>query len=115
MVKFLTVLTLSPQNLQILPNLQIQQQSPQNHLPALLRLQCTADANEDKKVTVADAVLIMQSLSNGDEYKLTAQGQVNADVVGKGRRHYNADALVIQQVEAKTINQADLPIDSVEE
>ncbi|MDE6540364.1 MAG: hypothetical protein K2K66_09250 [Ruminococcus sp.] len=40
------------------------------------------DANEDGDVNVSDAVLIMQSLSNPDEYKLTKQGIINADVIG---------------------------------
>lgn len=41
------------------------------------------DANEDSEVNVADAVLIMQALSNPNDYKLTAQGAINADVIGE--------------------------------
>ena len=67
------------------------------------------DSNDDKSVTIADAVLIMQSLANADEYKLTAQGMANADVVGNDGVT-NKDALVIQQVVADTIKQSDLPI-----
>lgn len=67
------------------------------------------DSNNDKSVTIADAVLIMQSLANADEYKLTAQGMANADVVGNDGVT-NKDALVIQQVVADTIKQSDLPI-----
>lgn len=67
------------------------------------------DSNDDKSVTIADAVLIMQSLANADEYKLTAQGRANADVVGNDGVT-NKDALVIQQVVADTIKQSDLPI-----
>ncbi|MCM1507747.1 MAG: hypothetical protein NC177_11530 [Ruminococcus flavefaciens] len=42
------------------------------------------DANEDGKVTLADAVLVMQALSNPNAYKLTAQGMDNADVYKRG-------------------------------
>lgn len=55
------------------------------------------DANVDGEVTISDAVLIMQSLSNGDEYKLTAEGQVNADVAGNGDGVTASDALEIQK------------------
>lgn len=68
------------------------------------------DSNNDKSVTIADAVLIMQSIANADEYKLTAQGMANADVVGNNDGVTNKDALVIQQVVADTIKQSDLPI-----
>lgn len=46
------------------------------------------DANIDGLVNMADAVLIMQSISNADEYGrgkengITPQGELNADVVG---------------------------------
>lgn len=68
------------------------------------------DANCDKSVTIADAVLVMQSLSNADEYSLTAQGAINADVVGNNDGITNRDALIIQQVVANTTDQSDLPI-----
>lgn len=57
------------------------------------------DANTDDKIDVADAVLIMQSLSNGDDYKLSEQGAKNADVNDDGGVT-NADALEIQKHEA---------------
>lgn len=52
----------------------------------------------------------MQSLSNGDNYKLSETGVINADVSDHGDGITNADALVIQQVEAKTINLDQLPL-----
>lgn len=67
------------------------------------------DVNEDKKISVADAVLIMQSLSNGDEYKLSEQGQKNADVAGNGDGVTNKDALAIQYYEAKVVDS--FPVD----
>lgn len=63
------------------------------------------DANEDGKISIADAVLIMQSLSNADQYKLTAQGTDNADVYERGDGISSADALSIQKLEAKVITE----------
>ena len=56
----------------------------------------TGDATEDGEVNIADAVLIMQSLSNPNEYKLTLQGMANADMDGDGVTAL--DALTIQQM-----------------
>ncbi|MDE6425724.1 MAG: dockerin type I repeat-containing protein [Ruminococcus sp.] len=57
------------------------------------------DANEDGKVTIADTVLIMQALSNPDDFKLTPQGMANADIVGDGDGVTVMDALRIQEME----------------
>ena len=56
----------------------------------------SGDANEDGDVNMADAVLIMQTLSNPDEYKLTPQGMANADIAGYGDGVTAMDALTIQ-------------------
>lgn len=56
------------------------------------------DANEDSELTIADAVLIMQSLSNPDKYALTVQGEFNADVTGDGDGITLGDALVVQEI-----------------
>ena len=56
----------------------------------------SGDANEDGDVNMADAVLIMQTLSNPDEYKLTLQGMANADIAGDGDGVTAMDALTIQ-------------------
>ena len=56
----------------------------------------TGDANEDGNITIADSVLILQSLSNPDDYKLTIQGIANADMDGDGVTA--ADALRIQEM-----------------
>ena len=69
------------------------------------------DANEDGKVNISDAVLIMQSISNPSEYKLSKIGQSNADIVD-GDGITNKDALAIQMAEAKLINIKDFPITS---
>ncbi|MDE6035253.1 MAG: dockerin type I repeat-containing protein [Ruminococcus sp.] len=55
------------------------------------------DANEDGEVSLADAVLIMQSISNPNEekFKLSEQGTKNADTNGDGTVTV-ADALEIQ-------------------
>ena len=70
------------------------------------------DANNDGKVDIADAVLIMQSISNGDQYKLTDVQRANADVANQGDGLSSMDALAIQMIEAKTITVNDLPITS---
>ncbi|MDE6036250.1 MAG: cellulase family glycosylhydrolase [Ruminococcus sp.] len=71
------------------------------------------DANEDGDVSLADAVLIMQSLANPNEekYKLSEQGTKNADVVGNGDGVTSGDALGIQLL---IINLVDsLPLDQL--
>ena len=68
------------------------------------------DTNVDKEVNISDAVLIMQSIANPDEFKITEQGKINADVYNNGDGITNNDALVIQYVEIKTLSQTDLPV-----
>lgn len=68
------------------------------------------DANCDGKVEIADATLILQFLTNKDEYKLTDQGMLNADVVGNGDGVTAQDALVIQQLDAGIYKQEELPL-----
>jgi hypothetical protein len=67
------------------------------------------DANIDGKVSVADAVAILQHLGNRDKYGLKAQGMVNADVDGKAGVTGN-DALVLQKVDAGIIKLEELPL-----
>ena len=54
------------------------------------------DANCDDEVNMADAVFIMQCISNPDKYKLTAKGEKNADV-DDSNDVTNKDALKIQR------------------
>lgn len=61
------------------------------------------DANLDKKVSVADAVAILQHLGNRDKYRLSEQGLVNADVDGEPGVTAK-DALLIQQMDARLID-----------
>ena len=69
---------------------QAEEQTPEVTLPG--------DANCDGEVTVSDAVLIMQNIANPDEFEVTVQGQVNADVTGDGDGVTLNDALEIQQM-----------------
>jgi hypothetical protein len=62
------------------------------------------DANVDGEVSMADAVIIMQSLANPDKYTLTEQGKLNGDVNGGGNGITNADALAIQKYMLKLID-----------
>lgn len=68
------------------------------------------DANCDGKVEIADATLILQFLTNKDEYSLSAQGLINADVIGNNDGVTGTDALTIQQVDAGIYKASDLPI-----
>lgn len=54
------------------------------------------DVNTDGNVTLADAVLIMQTVSNPDKYRLTAEQKINADVCGNDGITAT-DALAIQK------------------
>lgn len=68
------------------------------------------DANDDGEVTVADPVLIMQSLSNPDIYGIgkpdgmNERGAANADVVGDNDGVTSSDALRIQQYLADIVD-----------
>ena len=70
------------------------------------------DANEDEDVTVADATTILQFIGNKDKYKLGEKGKKQADVVDNGEGITGTDALAIQMMDAKLINQKDFPITS---
>ncbi|MBR6070001.1 MAG: cellulase family glycosylhydrolase [Ruminococcus sp.] len=61
------------------------------------------DANCDGRVTIADAVAILQSIANQDKYALSAQAKKNADVDGEAGVTAN-DALVIQKYDAGVID-----------
>ena len=70
------------------------------------------DANEDNKVTVADAVATLQYICNQTKYALTDQGLANADVVDPGKGITGEDAIAIQKIDAGLIRASDLPVDS---
>ncbi|MBO7473101.1 MAG: dockerin type I repeat-containing protein [Ruminococcus sp.] len=61
------------------------------------------DANCDNKVTVADAVAILQHLANKDKNGLSAKGIKNADCNEVGDGVTAKDALAIQQYDAQQI------------
>ncbi|MCM1506496.1 MAG: hypothetical protein NC177_05100 [Ruminococcus flavefaciens] len=63
------------------------------------------DANTDGKVSLADAVLIMQALSNPNNYKLTAEQQDLADVYNRGDGVTPIDALSIQKYDLEIITE----------
>ena len=71
------------------------------------------DANEDGKVSMADATAILQHIGNSDKYGLKEQGIINADVVGNGDGITGEDALAVQMVDAKLLLQTELPIPSI--
>ena len=55
------------------------------------------DANCDKKVDIADVVLVKSYLINGTRYSISAQGLANADVQETGNGLNSNDAIMIQQ------------------
>ena len=67
-----------------------------------LEVSLKGDANVDGKVTIADAVAILQSIANKDKYELKPQGKVNGDVDGTAGITAN-DALTIQKFDAGAI------------
>ena len=60
------------------------------------------DANCDDEVNMADAVFIMQCISNPDKYQLTENGEQNADADASGDIT-NKDALAIQKYKLNII------------
>ena len=62
------------------------------------------DANCDGKVTVSDAVAILQYIGNRDKYTLTPAGADNADVFNRGDGITANDALAIQKLDAGIID-----------
>ena len=54
----------------------------------------------------------MQTLSNSDEYTLSDQGRMNADLVNAGDGVTTLDALAIQMIMADIIDDKHLPITS---
>ncbi len=69
-----------------------------------------ADANESGGVNVADAVAVLQYISNHNKYPLSEQGLINADVVDPGQGVTGMDAIAIQMVDANIITVKQLPI-----
>ncbi|MBR1592979.1 MAG: glycoside hydrolase [Ruminococcus sp.] len=67
------------------------------------------DANLDGKVTISDAVTILQYLANSEKYPLTGQALKNADVDGV-EGVTGKDAVVIQVVDAGVITAEELPL-----
>lgn len=61
------------------------------------------DADCDKVVKMNDAVLIMQSIANGDKYSLTEKGEANADCYQPGSGVTPKDALSIQKFLLKQV------------
>ncbi|MCR5123143.1 MAG: cellulase family glycosylhydrolase [Ruminococcus sp.] len=70
------------------------------------------DVNADGVVNLADAVLARQILSGSKKYRLTSQGNANADCVDNGNGLTKEDAVAIQMIGAGIIKKKDLPITS---
>ena len=57
----------------------------------------SGDANDDDQLALSDAVAILQSIGNPDDYELTPQGEYNADITGDKDGITNLDALTVQR------------------
>ena len=75
--------------------------------------QLAGDANLDGKVTVSDAVAILQHIGNRDKYELKPSGLLNADVDGEFGVTAK-DALIIQKVDAGLYKADELPLKKTE-
>lgn len=62
------------------------------------------DANNDSAVSIADAAAILQYIANPDKYGLSEKGMLAADVVGNGNGITVDDAIAIQKLDAKIID-----------
>ena len=58
------------------------------------------DANCDKRVSISDAVAILQYVANSSKFPLSEQGMDNADVYKRGNGISGQDALSIQKYDA---------------
>ena len=67
------------------------------------------DVTNDGNVTVSDIVAVLQYSTNKEKYPLDADVLANADVNGDGAVN-SKDAFIIQQLDAKQLTQADMPL-----
>ena len=68
------------------------------------------DVNLDGKVTVSDAVAILQYIANKDKYGLSSEAKDNADVYMRGDGITASDALTIQRLDSGLLRLSDLPV-----
>ncbi len=68
-----------------------------------MQIYIDGDANNDSTVSIADAAAILQYIANPDKYELSENGMKAADVVGNGNGITADDAIAIQKLDAKLI------------
>lgn len=68
------------------------------------------DANCDGKVTLADALAVLQFVANADKYPLSEQGQKNADCVDAGKGITAMDSVAIQMIDTQQMPEDALPV-----
>ncbi|MCR5111550.1 MAG: hypothetical protein K6B38_11710 [Ruminococcus sp.] len=73
------------------------EQSASAKYSADLEKERSGDANVDGNLTMADAVIIMQSYVNPEKYHITEEGRYNADIHNTGDGITPKDALAIQE------------------
>ena len=67
------------------------------------------DVNLDGKITVSDAVAVLQYIANQNKYSLSDKAKKNADIDGQSGIT-GTDAVVIQKVDAGVLKVSDLPL-----
>lgn len=72
------------------------------------------DANCDGIINISDAVFILQSLANPDEYSLSENGIINSDIVNTGDGVTSIDALAVQMMITNVIKDFPLTSEDIE-
>ena len=70
------------------------------------------EVNGDGKVSLSDAVAILQYIANRDKYPLSAKAVLNADCVDHGDGVTGMDALALKLIDANMLKAEDLPVTS---
>lgn len=68
------------------------------------------DANCDGRVTLGDALAVLQYVANEEKYPLSEEGLNNADIYLRGDGITSMDAVVIQQIDTGLITEDSLPV-----
>lgn len=68
------------------------------------------DVNLDGRITLGDALAILQFIANEEKYPLTEEQQANADVFNGKDGITGNDAVVVQMIDTGAIDASDLPV-----
>ena len=85
-----------------------EQQNNDSPEPVNNKVSMYGDANCDNKVTLSDALAILQYVVNETKYPLTEQGLINADCYNPGDGITANDSLAVQRLDTKDIDKLPL-------